>query len=151
DIYADRQCKMEAFFAGTFNLKSPWNPVSRPQDAAPICLAKRADGWQIYFYKGEFHGLQMPVAELKDENPSEILQTRPAPTMIRKDFIGDVLHEIQRLANPSIHLQSEDLLTTRIFFELQHPSFGVLIDSYRGFNEVRYKGRVYGFRQSAGV
>lgn len=144
DIYARPQAETEAFLAETFNQRSPWRSLT-PVGIAPIWLFDWHREWRIFFYSGRFHAVRIEDTLSQEGELRDLLggiQTNVE--VCRGAFAGELLCELEQFQSPP------DACLISLLLAIQDDSYVHLIDSYRGFNLVRYRGFVYGIRQSLG-
>ena len=142
NIYAARQVEAEAFLAETFGQKSPWPPLGQI-DLDPLWLFDW-NSWRIYFYRGWFHAIQSDHAPMQPDELRETLDSQIGVDVFRGASTGELLCRLAHDQSPA------DACLVRVLLDIQNANYVQLVDSYHGFNLVRYRGIVYGIRQSLG-
>jgi hypothetical protein len=163
-LYTPRLRRLDKYVRSNFGLTLPWNAYQHDSVKEAIWLMDKPRGWRIYLYDGYFWAIER--ATLIDEPALLSLLSHfneaKQNNIKQSAFLGDLLHELEKTKTVTCESDTERILSQvdrRLISILKHLAgnydaslqlHASIIGSYKGFNVIRYAGRVYGVRQTIG-
>lgn len=162
-LYGARVPELRSYFKSEFGIDAPWRETESAggngQNVA--WLETRADGHDVYIHRGLFFAVKRDPTDAwrsgtQREEPPDL--RRVAAFRYHSDVLGS-----SRLGTPeAAESQASDARLSRILYQLpgrffqplagaSDPSMPRIIDHYKGYNIVAFRGRHFGFHTSLGA